>query len=63
MPISRGFSIIGAIVVLVLWLAAAVFIDLPAPSTSQGLTVLPYTIVYTLLFIPKAVMTGVFSLL
>ncbi len=63
MTISRGFSIFGAAIVMVVWLAAAWLINLPAPSTSQGLAVLPYTIVYTLLFIPKVVIVGVVSLL
>lgn len=63
MTISRGFSIFGAVIVMVVWLAAALVINLPAPSTSQGLAVLPYTIVYTLLFIPKVVIAGVVSLL
>lgn len=63
MTISRGFSIFGAAIVMVVWLAAALLINLPTPSTSQGLAVLPYTIVYTLLFIPKVVIAGVVSLL
>lgn len=61
MPISRVFSAIMGIVVLVVWFAAAMFIDLPAPSTNQGLAILPYTTGYILLFIPKAIITGVFS--
>lgn len=63
MTISRGFSIFGAAIVMVVWLAAALLINLPTLSTSQGLAVLPYTIVYTLLFIPKVVIAGVVSLL
>ncbi len=60
---SRVLTIFGVVILLIGWGAAALLFDLPAPSTNQGLAVFPYTIVFTLLFIPKVAIVGVLSLL
>jgi hypothetical protein len=63
MTMAKGFSMFVAAIMLIVWFAIALLINLPAPSTTQGLMVLPYTIIYFLLLIPKALITGMLNLL
>jgi len=53
MTISRGFSIFGPVVVLVVWFFVALSFDFPAPDMTQGWAAVPQGFIFGFMLIPK----------
>ena len=53
MTVSRGFSIFGAVVVMVVWFFVALRFDFPAPDMTQGWAAVPQGFIFGFMLIPK----------
>jgi|GEM_PF-2016264 hypothetical protein len=53
MTVSRGFSIFGAVVVMVVWFFVALSFDFPAPDMTQGWAAVPQGFIFGFMLIPK----------